>query len=60
MSPQSPDSPAVFVIKGTEPALVDRGVNRLLAQLTSSNDQPADEESPAGAAATAAAPSRSR
>jgi DNA polymerase-3 subunit delta len=54
MSPQSPDSPAVFVIKGTEPALVDRGVNRLLAQLTFSNHQPADEESPASPAATAA------
>jgi len=42
MSPQSPDSPAVFVIKGTEPALVDHGVAELLAELTSPNGQPED------------------
>jgi DNA polymerase-3 subunit delta len=44
MSPQSSDSPAVFVIKGSEPALVDHGVTRLLAHLTS----PSGQVDPAG------------
>ncbi len=32
------ESTAVFVVKGTDPALVDRGVERLLAELTSTED----------------------
>lgn len=33
---------AVFVVKGGDPALVDRGVERLLAQLTSSQNAPGE------------------
>ena len=40
MSTKSEDSIAIFVVKGAEPALVDRGVSRLLAELTSSTTAP--------------------
>jgi DNA polymerase-3 subunit delta len=38
MSPQS-NAPSVFVVKGTEPVLVDRGLARLLAELNSPGGQ---------------------
>ncbi len=41
---QSEDPPAVFVVKGSDPALVDRGVELLLAELTSPEGRPADPE----------------
>ncbi|MGA3353894.1 MAG: DNA polymerase III subunit delta [Acidimicrobiales bacterium] len=37
MSSQASDPTVVFVVKGSEPALVDRGVSRLLGELTSAN-----------------------
>ena len=46
-SSQPGDSPAVFVVKGSDPALVDRGVDRLLAELTSPEGATGDPENPA-------------
>jgi len=43
------DSPAVFVVKGSEPALVDRGVELLLAELTSPEATGAEAQDPTGA-----------
>jgi len=40
------EAPAVFVVKGTDPALVDRGVNRLLAELTAPEDATGKREDP--------------
>jgi DNA polymerase-3 subunit delta len=44
MSTQSAESTAVFVIKGAEPTLVDRGVSQLLAELTSPNGSAEEAE----------------
>ena len=46
-SSQPGDSPTVFVVKGSDPALVDRGVDRLLAELTSPEGATGDPENPA-------------
>ncbi len=43
---QPGDSAAVFVVKGSDPALVDRGVHRLLAELTSAEGATDDHEDP--------------
>ncbi len=40
------DSAAVFVVKGSDPGLVDRGVERLLAELTSPEGATGDPEDP--------------
>ena len=36
MTPTPAGDAAIFVVKGTDPGLVDRGVEQLLAELTSS------------------------
>jgi len=49
----------IFIVKGDDPALVDRGVERLLAELTSSprqdGEQPTDAGAPGGEATLAVA-----
>ncbi|HLN07112.1 MAG TPA: hypothetical protein VK217_12590 [Acidimicrobiales bacterium] len=54
MSAPSVGDAAVFVVKGSDPALVDRGVELLLADLTSPEAAAGDREGPAEATGTLA------
>ena len=45
-SAQADDYTAVFVVKGSDPTLVDRGLDRLLAELTSPESATGDPEHP--------------
>jgi DNA polymerase-3 subunit delta len=56
MNSRASQSPVLFVVKGGEPALVDRGVSRLVGELTSPDgSRKADDDPGSGAAAFAVA-----